>query len=465
MAEQRRWALSVRARTTILATILVAGALTIGAIALLVTLDHALVTSRDGIAKARTADLAAMAAADSLPQVLTNIDDDSVAQVVDDTGRVVAASPNVVGAPPLSNQPPPTGTRPVVRELKDAPDDNETENYRVWVRSAPSPHGTVTIYVGTSTESAPEASQTLRRALLAGVPVTVLVIAFVTWLLVGRALRPVEAIRSEVAGISDRALDRRVPVPAADEVRRLALTMNQMLDRLEAAQRQQRAFVADASHELQSPLTAIRAQVEVALAHPESVRWASVAAEILDDCDRVERLVRDLLFLARTQEVSRPRPTEPLDLDDIVLEEAARTRVGASVEIDTSRVSAAPVLGNRDELGRLVRNLVENAARHARSTVQLAVAAEDGGARLDVVDDGPGIPAEERERVFDRFYRADFSRSRDTGGTGLGLAIARAIAEGHGGELRLVDSVAGAHFVLDLPADGSPTTVSRSRPQ
>jgi signal transduction histidine kinase len=439
-----------------LATVLVAIALTVGSVALVRTLDHSLVSSRDGIAKARTADLAVLAARGALPPVLTNIDDDSVAQVVDAHGRVLAASPNIKRAGPLSDLPAPRGSRPVVRTLDGAPDDNETENYRVWVRVAGSPSGPVTIYVGTSKETVPETSRTLRRALLVGVPVTVLVIGFVSWLLIGRALRPVEAIRAEVAGISDRALDRRVPVPATDdEVSRLAETMNRMLDRLELAQRRQREFVADASHELQSPLTAIRAQVEVALAHPDSAQWEVMAADVLEDCDQTERLVRDLLFLARAEEIGTSRSVEPLDLDDVVLEEAARARATSGVHIDTSRVSAAPVRGNREELRRLVRNLVENGVRHAHGSVRLDVSLVDGRARLDVVDDGTGVPADERERIFDRFHRADGARARSGGGTGLGLAIARAIAEGHGGRVSLLDSDGGAHFVVELPAHSS----------
>lgn len=463
----RLGALSVRARTTVLATVLVAVALSVGAVALLQTLDRSLVTSRDGIAKARTADLAELAARDALPAVLTNIDDDSVAQVVDADGNVLAASPNVKGAGLISAAPPPTGSRPVVRTLSNAPDDNETERYRVWVRSATSPDGPVTIYVGTSTESVPETSQTLRRALLVGVPLTVAVIAFVTWLLIGRALRPVEAIRSEVAGISDRALSRRVPVPAADdEVGRLAVTMNQMLDRLETAQRRQREFVSDASHELQSPLAAIRAQAEVALAHPDRAAWQEIAGDILADSDQIERLVRDLLFLARTEEIGTSRSTEPLDLDDLVLEEAARARAGsAHVAIDTSQVSAAPVQGSREELRRLVRNLVENGTRHAERSVTLVAASVDGRTRVEVVDDGPGVPADEQARIFERFYRGDRSRSRDTGGTGLGLAIARAIAEAHGGSLRLAESAVGARFVLDLPSDGIAESDRARRPR
>jgi len=455
----RPWrALSVRARTTLLATALVAIGLAVGAVVLVATLDRSLVASRDGIAKARVDDLAGLASRGAIPAVLTNVDDDGVAQVIDEHGRVLAGSSNIVGAGPIGPVLPPGSTEPVVRTLRNAPDDKETETYRVWSRSASSPGGPVTIYVGSSTESVPEASRTLRRALLSGVPLTVFLIGGLTWVLVGRALRPVEAIRSEVAEISDSELGRRVPVPPAkDEVGRLALTMNGMLDRLEESRLRQREFVSDASHELQSPLAAIRTQVEVALAHPGSVRWEDVARDVLDDCGQVERLVQDLLYLARAGEIGGVRAHEPLDLDVLVLEEAARARSVSSVEIDTSRVSAAPVLGNAEDLRRLVRNLLENAIRHAAHSVRLSASSSGGRTRFEVVDDGPGVRPEERELVFQRFYRADPARSRGADGTGLGLAIARTIAATHGGSLRATDPGtgpgSGARFTLDLPSD------------
>jgi signal transduction histidine kinase len=462
----RPWrGVSVRARTTVLATALVAVGLAVGAAILIATLDGSLLANRDGIAKARVDDLASLAERDSLPAVLTNVDDDGVAQVIDAQGRVLAASPNIAGAGPIGSMVSPGSARPVVSTLRNAPDDKETETYRVWARSADSPQGPVTIYVGSSTESVPEASRTLRRALLTGVPLTVLLIAGVTWVLVGRALRPVEAIRSEVAVISDGELSRRVPVPPADdEVGRLASTMNDMLDRLEASRLRQREFVSDASHELQSPLAAIRAQVEVALAHPESARWEDVARDVLDDCAQVERLVQDLLYLARAGEIGGVRVREPLDLDVLVLEEATRARSVSNVEIDTSRVSAAPVLGNAEDLRRLVRNLLENAIRHARHSVRLSASTSGRRTRFDVADDGPGVRPEERELVFERFYRGDPARSRGADGTGLGLAIARTIAESHGGTIRVdspgfeAASDGGARFSVDLPSDAAGRT-------
>ena len=450
MAE--RPALSVRLRTTLLASALVAAALVVASVALVATLDRSVVTSGDGLARSRVSDLAVLARHGELPPVLAAVGGNGVAQVIGADGRVLAASPNVRGAGPITDVRPPVDAAPQVRTLRGAPDDNETEDYRVWVQTRASPDGPVTIVAGSSLESVQEASHTLRRALWVGLPGTVLVLGLLIWLVIGRALRPVEQIRARVESISGQALDRRVPVPRAhDEIGRLAVTMNHMLDRLEVAQQRQREFVADASHELQSPVAAIRAQVEVALAHPHGVDWPDLAGGILADCDQTERLLRDLLFLARHDEQGVVEPARPLDLDDLALEEAARIRPLSLVEVDTSGVSAAPVDGRGDELRRLVRNLLENAVRHAEHRVAVSTGCVDGAARLEVLDDGPGVPAADRDRIFDRFQRGDHSRARDTGGTGLGLAIARTVAERHGGSLEVGDSPHGARFVVLLP--------------
>lgn len=242
-------------------------------------------------------------------------------------------------------------------------------------------------------------------------------VATTVWMVVGRALRPVEAIRVQVAELSARALGRRVPVPAADdEIRRLAETMNITLDRLQDSVERQRRFVADASHELQS-LASSRTDLEVALAYPETADWQTTGADLLDENRRMERLVKDLLFLARSDEVASPAPSGPVDLDDVVLNEAARLRSYGRVRVDTSQVSAAFVEARRDDLVRVVRNLLENAERHAATTVTLELTSDGDTATLTVEDDGPGIPPEDRRRVFERFTRLDHARSREGGGT------------------------------------------------
>jgi signal transduction histidine kinase len=348
----------------------------------------------------------------------------------------------------------------------------DSETYRVWALRGQAPSGPVIVYVGTSTESVAETIATVRRTLVIGLPPLLGLLAAASWTLAGRALRPVEDIRSRVADITAHALDRRVPVPALrDEVGRLAETMNAMLDRLEAASDRQRKFLADASHELQSPLASLRIQLEVAMAHVESTDWPATVSGLLAEIQRMERLVRDLLFLARTDESSSLGRIEPVDLDDIVLEEAARLRPATRVEVDTSDVSAAPVSGNRDELTRLVRNLLENATQYATSAVRVSLSLQNGDAHLAVEDDGPGIPPDQRQQIFGRFTRLDQARRRDgSGGTGLGLAIAKEIADRHGGSLWVEEASPGARFVAALPAtrpsipSGPPDSVNGRRP-
>ena len=448
-----RWA-TLRARTTILATALTAITLVAGGTALVLALESRLTVSGDDLSRSRVEDLLALAERGQLPATIRNINDEGIAQVVTADGEVLAASVNVAGQPAIADLQ--AGPTPEVRTF-EAPDDQEIEEYRIWLAEGPSPDGPVTVYVGTSLESVSEATRTLRNALLVGVPLALMVLAGALWWVLGRALRRIDRIREEVDGIDEDRLDHRVPqTGVADEVGRLAATMNRMLERLEAAQTRQRAFVADASHDLQSPLAAQRAQLEVALAHPGRTDPTTLGQELLASTAEMEHLVRDLLILAAADDGAGPREV-PLDLEDVALEEANRARAGASVAILTSAVSAAPALADPDDVRRIVRNLLDNALAHARASVEVRATSSPEGARLDVIDDGPGIAEADRERVFDRFHRGDAARSRRTSGSGLGLAIARTLAERNGGTLVLADSdegPAGAHFVLTLPSSG-----------
>jgi signal transduction histidine kinase len=312
----------------------------------------------------------------------------------------------------------------------------------------------VRIYVGTSPERVTEAARALQGGLLVGVPTVVAALAAVTSLLVGRSLRPVERIRAEVAEISTGEPARRVPVPATgDEIQRLGDTMNQMLERLADGHRREREFVGDVSHELLSPLASLRTQLEVAAATPDTTEWPELVRDLGDEVLGMERLVQDLLFLAREDAGAAPVPIDLVDLDDLVLQEVRRLRPPAGITVDTSDVSAAPVRGVPDDLGRLVRNLLENAAKHARSRVTAGLRLADGRAVLTVADDGPGIPSDLRERVFERFVRGGSARERrDGAGAGLGLPIARAIAVRHGGTLEPDETASGTRMRASLPA-------------
>ncbi|WP_258341881.1 sensor histidine kinase [Saccharopolyspora gregorii] len=312
------------------------------------------------------------------------------------------------------------------------------------------PAGAQTLIASASTRSVQRATEAATTGLLFGMPVLLAVVAALTWFSTRRALRPVEAIRHEFTRLSAHDLRGRMPVPASgDEIARLALTLNDTLDRLDDSVRRQRQFVADASHELRSPLAALRTPLEVAQAHPQRADWPGIAEGTLDDLDRLERLTSDLLALARIDGMPHTAG-EALDLGSLAadtLERRPPTHVRRHAEIEPGVV----VDGHRTHLSRLITNLLDNAETHAEQRVSLSLRVEDGRARLDVLDDGPGVPAESREHVFERFARLDTARARERGGAGLGLALAREIAQLHDGTLAITDSDRGARFTATFP--------------
>jgi len=302
-----------------------------------------------------------------------------------------------------------------------------------------------------SLESVRSSVDTFGTVIMFVVPVLVLGLALLTWVVVGRSLQPVEAIRSRVAEISAEALDQRVPDPGTDdEIGSLAGTMNRMLERLERSAERQRRFVSDASHELRSPLASIRAQIEVALTHPDLMDWTGVGMGVLEESRRMERLVNDLLALARADEGVIITRTEEVNLGELVASEAERVD---DLEVDLSAVSAASARGDPLALRRVVRNLVDNAARYAKSRLSFEVQRGRKEVRIVVEDDGSGIPEEDRERVFERFTRLEQGRTEDTGGAGLGLAVVRETVKAHGGTVSVeTGSSGGARMVVRLPA-------------
>lgn len=276
-------------------------------------------------------------------------------------------------------------------------------------------------------------------------------IACAAWVLTGRALRPVGAIIGRVEDITGGTLHERVPEPGSgDEIDRLARTMNAMLGRLEHNDTQRRQFVSDASHELRSPVASIRTELEVALRYPETTEWPDVAENVQAENLRLETVISDLLALAQIDENAAPLSTEDVDLDEIVLTEAGRSR---GVRIDTSAVSGGRVRGRGEDLAAVVRHLLDNAARHAATTVAVSVRSGPEDVTLIVDDDGAGIPAEDRSKVFARFTRLQEARDRDTGGAGLGLAVVRGLVQRHAGTVQIEDSpLGGARMCVRLPA-------------
>jgi signal transduction histidine kinase len=307
------------------------------------------------------------------------------------------------------------------------------------------------VIAGRSLASVDDTITTVLSLLAVALPLLLLVLAFTIWFVVGRALRPVDRMRREVDAVTASSLDRRVVDPGTDdEVGRLAHTMNRMLQRLDDSRRSQDRFISDASHELKSPLASLRQYAEVALAHPDRITPDELSTAVLDEGARLEGLVQGMLVLARADELSLARSAALVDLDDIVFAEARRLRDSTSLAIDTSGVTASQLRGDAGLLAQLVRNVVDNAARHATSTIALAVHPNDvnGTVVLVVEDDGAGVPEADRERIFERFVRLDEARARDGGGSGLGLAIVREIAAAHGGTVAVEAAASGGARVV-----------------
>ena len=298
-----------------------------------------------------------------------------------------------------------------------------------------------------------ESVATLVNALWWGSPVLVLLVGLIAWLLVGRALRPVEHLRATVETISRSTLEQRVDVPPShDEVARLATTMNTMLERLQRSRDHERRFVSDASHELRSPLASIRAQLEVGdPLDTGDIDSSGIRAGVLADTIRLERIVGDLMELARSDETTAP-PNGSVALDVVVADEITALQRSSSIQITSDGIDDTVVNGRSDALARVTRNLLDNAVRHADGQVHVGLHHADGWAELTVDDDGPGVPVEAEQRIFDRFARLDESRDRTTGGVGLGLAVVRAVVEHHGGTVGCARSpLGGARFLVRLP--------------
>jgi signal transduction histidine kinase len=442
--------LSLRARLTLVASILVAGALTAGAVLLSQAVHSSLLTAVDEAARQRAQDVAVLIDTGRLPDPIPVAAGTPLVQVVDAADRVLAASPGGDRLVPILLPEDVAAAREGASRTVDGARLGLAGELHVVGHAAGGEENPRTVLVAMSLAQNMAAVTVVRGALVVGVPLLVAAFAVACWVLVGQALRPVAGLRQGAEEITTTREARRLPVPAAeDEIHRLAVTLNDMLDRLERSSARQRTFVSDAAHELRSPLAAIRAQLEVGHLHPESTDWAETAADTLKDVERLSRLVDDLLVLARVDELPERRE-EPVDLAELVDELVARWTSGG-VAVRRDGVRSVTVLGDVDALSRVVANLVDNAVRHAATAVTVAVYDDDGVAELVVADDGPGIPVADRERVFDRFTRLDAARSRDEGGTGLGLAIVRELVRAHRGTVRLDGNDPGLRVIVRLP--------------
>ncbi|KKD03214.1 sensor histidine kinase [Streptomyces sp. WM6386] len=462
---------SVRSRATLGASLVVAVALVMAGSAVLFSLRSNLIDQADTQAERSARGVAALLATGKSYADL-DLDDENPVQVVDANGTLVAVSDGLERISGTATDAVKAPAQPGGRgspsgsgddgadddtalepgeigddvELTDgtATIDGESADYRFAALPVETDDGVeLTVYAGESLDTEQGAVDTALTVMLIGFPLLLGVVAAATWLVTRRALRPVEGIRREMAAITaSEDLARRVPEPDThDEVARLARTTNATLAALEASVERQRRFVADASHELRSPIASLRTQLEVGAAHPELLDVPGA----VQDTVRLQRLAADLLLLARLDAGEGPGDKR-LDLGEVARREA-RGRDGVTVE-----AADVEVAGSRSQLERVIGNLLDNAQRHARSVIGVTVRRDGAWAAVEVADDGDGVAEADRERIFERFVRLDEARSRDDGGAGLGLAIARDVAARHGGTLTVRDAPAGgALFELRLP--------------
>ncbi|WP_328858007.1 HAMP domain-containing histidine kinase [Williamsia herbipolensis] len=439
-----RYVGGVRIRLTILATVLLAISLAAAAVIMLLVLHRSLLNSADAATGARATEIAATVRTES-PRgldsaTLTTSKDLDVIQVLDTTGAVIAATNGDRTAPLVP--PAPRGTRHVIDGARIA--DNPAE-YRATVVGVSTPTGDVTVVVGAAEGPINDVVTTVGILFASVFPVILVLLAANTYFLSGRTLRPVERIRAQVAAISSSDLSKRVTEPrTSDEIARLAATMNEMLARLETTRTAQLQFVGDASHELRSPLMTIVGLLDLSRTTDEPIDPATVTAFLLPEARRLRGMVDDLLLLAKADERGIPLHLDDVDLDDLVGTEAQRLTQLRTITI-TTHITPIRVRGDHDKLTRAIRNIADNALRYATTTIDLSMTRNDNAelGAVTITDDGPGIPPEHREKVFNRFVRLDTDRQRAQGGSGLGLAIVDEIIRAHHGTVSIGDTPSG----------------------
>ena len=435
-------------RSAIVSASVVMAALALGGVAVAALLYRQLVADVDDAAARRVGDLIAGLQTDSAQDLdaalLTTDQRIVVVQIVNAQGTVVRSSPSAPAVPLVA-----VNSTGAVRRTGLPTTANGDADVRVSAQTVGGLGGSYTVLVGAGTEGVESTVQTVVVLLGVAAPLVIAGAAAATYILVRRSLRSVDAIRARVADISVHDLSERVPVPThRDEISALAITMNEMLARIESGQAAQRQFVGDASHELRSPLATVISALEVGVAHPELLTGELARATMLPEARRMQSLVDDLLLLARADERGLPLRRDDVDLDDLAADEIARIRRETPLAVQAD-LAPAKLTGDRDALLRVLRNVLDNAACHARSLIEVGVRASAQLVWLTVGDDGPGIAVADRLRVFDRFVRLDADRARTGGGAGLGLAIVAEIVAAHGGRV-IVDGRAGGGTVIKV---------------
>ncbi len=455
MTRPRGWQrLSLRARLLVIGVLGVALALAVGSFALYGVLTVVGFRTLDNAGDATAAEVADLVDRDRLPDPIP-VTGSQVVQVLDSRNRVVSSSVNgdrlTAVVTPAEVATALDGRHPQVPGSRlglDSP-------LRISAAAAGPTGARRTVVVAQRVNDIVGSQQVLGLTLLATYPLLLLVLALIAWRVVGAALRPVELLRSTAERISGTGQEERLPVSASqDEVHDLAVTLNSMLDRLSASRARQRAFVADAAHELRSPLSSMRTQLEIAERLGEG---SEVTHDLQAEVARMAGLVEDLLVLARLDRDSSPtRASLPVELHEVLAQVVDR-HSGARVAVTAGDLPEIVVPGNAEVLRRVFDNLADNAVRHASTAVRVEMHPHDALVDVLVCDDGTGIPEADRERVFDRFTRLDEARDRDAGGSGLGLAIVRELVHQAGGTVVLeAGEASGLVARVSLPVATSP---------
>ena len=444
---------SIRVRTTLTSLLVVGGVVGVVGLGLIFQQHRDLLSDQKSRVGSEVASIA-LALSEGRP-FSSYITPGTGFQVVTQGGQVAAASEALYDRPPMSLQRPAVGVRESVPLNRAAYRSSTDDDGQVGVIEATTVHtaqGPLTIYAAVFGSQVQRSTGILALGLAIGLPLILLVTGLLTWFLTGVALRPVDEMRAEVASIAEDELDRRVEVPPGDdELSRLAATLNEMLERLDDSQAAQRSFVSDASHELRSPIASLLTTIEVARSRPDATDWTRVSTVVEAEVRRLKALVDDLLLLATRSELRGEVASIPVDLDDIVFAEAERLRLQGQLAVVSREVSAARTLGDPLELQRIIRNVVDNASRHAKTAITLSLRTDGAWAYLQVGDDGPGVDLATSDRLFERFARAETARDRPSGGAGLGLAIVASVVGSMGGSARFVPAERGATVELVFP--------------
>lgn len=450
---EAKWRSSVRTRVTGGAALAIAVVLVVTVMTASGLLRRSLTNDTETLLADRIDGVEALAADGSVPAVLDATGHEvGQLEVIDSSGVLIAVTPGIVGRGRFDVIPAPrVGTQTAATVDGGVIAAKKGEKFRLVARTISSPAGVLTIYATATIGAATRAERYLQLTLLIGSAILLVISSFGIWLLVGRAFEPVDTMRAEVDRIEATDLSRRVrPGSTDNEVAKLGATLNRLLDRLEDAATRQRLFSAAASHELRSPLSAIRTEVEVGLLYPERAMWPTIGEDVLIEVSRLEALSHDLRTLTRSNAVD---PVQRCNLAVLVADEVGRRRPLRGIAYETS-LEPAVVAADSDAVVQVLRNLLDNAERHSASIVHVGLQSNSTSTRLSVWNDGDRIPPEERDRIFEPFRRLDEARSLDAGGSGLGLAIARTIMQGFGGSLVATHIHDGAEFVASFPAVG-----------